>query len=274
MRDSSAGAVGVASDVVDLGPVDTSPRTAAYAVECDLEVENVLFGEPPQPVRLRGTTSVPPGQRDGRRFPPDLLRETPFWDEAEPGTSARVLALFGSGSPVTRSLAADDPLVEDICDIRRWSERGASADDVVATLERRAAGPVAFAAGLELLVSEGADPADAFNRIRGLPRTDAALAGVVDRLRVDAPWDDAALADVAEALAAGWDHERDPATLVAYLTWFGAFHGRVLAVRPALRGELVRLAERDASASFDGPDGAAWTREVQRRAEALRAEVG
>jgi hypothetical protein len=274
VREASAGAVGVASDVIDLGPVDTSPRMAAYAVECDLEVENVLFGEPPQRTRLTGTASVPPGQRDGSRFPPDLLRETPFWDEAEPGTSARVLALFGGDSPVTRLLTSDDPLVEDIRDIRRWIERRASADDILATLERRAAGPVAFAAGFQLLVSEGADPADAFNRVHGLPRTDAALAGVVDRLRVDAPWDDAALVDVAEALAAGWDDEREPATLVAYLTWFDTFHSRLLAARPKLRDEVVRLTERDASASFDGPNGAAWTGEVRRRAEALRNEVG
>src|SRR6476659_9009141 len=80
IRAASAAAVGTARDVVDLGATDTSPRTAAYPVECDLDVEDVLFGQAPDSTRLAGTSSLAPDERSGVGFPPDTQRETSFWD--------------------------------------------------------------------------------------------------------------------------------------------------------------------------------------------------
>src|SRR5262249_26525468 len=129
-----------------------------------------------------------------------------------------------------------------------------------ADLGRRKAGPVAFAAGFQLAVSEGADPGETFARFRAPPHGAGALAGVIERLRIDG-------ADVGDELAAGWEGGRDPATRAAYLSWFDA---NPEALAPELREAVARLAERDASATFDG----GWTEEVRRRAAALQAQLG
>ena len=233
----------------------------------------LLFGEPPTG-KLRGTATLPPGERDGGSFPPDVLRETSFWDEAEPGTSGRVLALFGGGEPVVRSLGDDDPLADDVRAVRRWVEEGASADDVLGDLGRRAAGPVAFAAGFHLLLSPGRRRGGTFAPLpRRAAGTEGALAGVIERLRIEASAGTTWPRSARRWPTAGRTRptrRRSPRTSP----------GSTCSTRPCSRrgpGCATRSpgsADRDAAASFHGPDGAAWSEEVRRRAAALRAELG
>src|SRR4029078_5999387 len=73
--DAASAITRVASYFADLGPTDSAPRTAMYGVEAALDVDRVLFGDPPAARVLRGTSSLAPGERDGAAVPPHLLHQ-------------------------------------------------------------------------------------------------------------------------------------------------------------------------------------------------------
>ena len=272
---ADGGFVGEATTVEDLGEDDTGSRNPGYRVWAEIERRRALFGDAPERVELEGTTSLPAEERGEETFPPDTLRQTPFWDDAAPGERREVLVLLGE-APALRRLRADDWLPDDVAMIRRWAEGNSDADKVLSELAGAPAGPVAFVAGFELLTSAGEDPGQLFERFAKLPRhLKGALAGVVRHLRVAAPeWSDNTLVAVASTLLAAWAGEDDPATLAEYVTWFDAGSGRVVAAAADLRGRIEDAARRTTDLTFSGDAGPSWQETLQQRAGTLLANLG
>jgi hypothetical protein len=244
-------------------------------VRAEIVRSATLFGDVPERVELEGSTSLPPDERGEEPFPPDTLRQTPFWDDAAPGKRQGVLVLLGE-SPALRRLRPGDWLPDDVAKIRPWAERGSGADEVLADLSRAPAGPVAFVGGFELLASGGEDPGPLFERFAKLPRrVEGALAGVVRHLRVAAPeWSDDTLVAVASTLLDAWAAEDDPATLAEYVTWFDAGSGRVVAAAPDLRDRIEDAARRTMGLTFSGDAGPSWQETLRQRAGTLLANLG
>ena len=245
---------------------ETTLRGAGYMLAAEIAPDRAIFGpRPDAAVTLRGETARPPERRQepgGPRFPPDSLRDVPYWDQACPGADPPVLCVL-SDPPVLRALLGpDDDLPGAVGIIRGWVEQGT---DVRKSLPGAPA--VCYVAGFELLLRTTTDLPGLVERILRIPgRPGAAARGILQLLNVrTGRLPDADVAALARKLLAVLADERDPEALVAYLTWFDAHRQRATGLDKDLRAE----AERVVTLRFDGPDGAAWQQEVARFAAPL-----
>jgi hypothetical protein len=247
-------------------PAPVAARGGGYALTAAVEPGRVVFGSPPDTtVELHGETSLPPERRPPPgepRFPPDALREVPYWDQARPGDPAPVLCVQ-SQPPVVRALTGPgDDLPDAVAMIRGWTGP--------ADVERDLANPapaICYVAGFELLLRTTTDVPGLAERVLRLPgRPGAAAAGILQLLQARAAqMPDADVTALARRLLAAMADEQDPQAAVAYLAWFSAQQPRIGDLDGAVRDEAQRVAARP----FDGPDGDAWRAEVTRYAQAL-----
>lgn len=267
-------------------PAPTTSRGNGFAVTAEIQPDRVIFGHladetgnrpadeagslpadvasgpsasgpqsiPAGPVTVRGETSRPPERRldpAGPRFPPDSLREVPYWDQARTGSATPVLVVL-TEPPVVRSLlGTGDDLPSAVAAVRGWVERG---DDVESSLPGASA--VGWVAGFELLLRTATDVPALTARILGSPGIPgAAVRGILALL---ATADPAPLARTVLDTMAG---ARDPEAVVAALTWLDANRGQLA----GLDQEIRAAAERATRQTFEGD----WQQEVARHAEAI-----
>lgn len=254
VESASAAFTGVARVVGD-APAATAARGSGYAVTAEIEPDHVIFG-PDQPVTVRGETSRPPERRldpAGPQFPPDSLREVPYWDQARPGTATPVLCVLAEPPVVRALLGPGDDLPGAVATIRGWTERG---DEVESSLPGASA--VCWVAGFELLLRTTSDVPGLVGRILRIPaRPGGAVSGIL-QLLPDGTADATAVAStLLDVLAA----ERDPEALVALLSWFDAHRPGTAGLDEDIRAE----AERVAALRFEGD----WQQEVARFAAPL-----
>ncbi|GIG23015.1 hypothetical protein Cch01nite_37390 [Cellulomonas chitinilytica] len=250
----------------------TSGRGSGYLVTASVSPGDAVFGALPDAAQtVTGETSRPPERRldpDGPRFPPDTLRDVPFWDQARPGVDAPVLVV-ASDPPVVRALTGpDDDLPAAVATIRGWTDGDADVErDLEQDLEGGAPA-VCYVAGFELLARTTSDLPGLAERFLRMPdRPGAAVHGIIALLgpRTGALPDDE-VADLGRRLLGVLADEQDPEALVAFLGWFDAHRARLdKGVVKVLPGQAARAA----GLRFDGPDGDAWTQEVARFAEPL-----
>ncbi|GLY99881.1 hypothetical protein [Actinoplanes sp. NBRC 103695] len=255
VESASAAFTGTARVVAD-APAATAARGTGYRVTAEIEPGRVLFGAG-EPVTVQGETSRPPERRldpDGPAFPPDSLREVPYWDQARSGRPAPVLCVLGE-PPVVRTLidAFDDlPFAVEV--IRGWAGDG---DGVESSLRGKPA--ICYVAGFELLLRTESDVPGLVGRILRIPeRPGGAVRGILALLPVGTT-DAAALARVLlDVLAA---EQRQPEAVVALLSWFDANRGLIA----GLDGEIRAEAERVAALPFERY----WQEQVARSAAPL-----
>ena len=245
---------------------ETTFRGAGYTLAAEIEPDQVVFGPRPDArMTLRGETGRPPDSRQdpgGPRFPPDSLRDVPYWDQAGSGAETPVLCVLSSPPVLRALLGPDDDLPRAVGMIRGWVGH---EDDVERSLPGASA--ICYVAGFELLLRTTTDLPGLLERILRIPgRPGAAARGIIRLLHPrTGQLPDAEVAAVARKLLAVMAHERDPEALVAYLTWFDAHKERVTGLAKEVRAE----AEQVATLQFDGPDGEAWRQEVARFAAPL-----
>lgn len=266
---AATGAFTGTARVVGDEPADasqTSARGSGYLVTVSVSPDDAVFGPlPGSPQTFTGETSRPPERRldpAGPRFPPDTLREVPFWDQARPDVDLPVLVVLAD-PPVLRALTGpDDDLPGAVATIHGWTDGGA---DVSATLAGGAPA-VCWVAGFELLARSTTDLPGLVARVLGLPgRPGGAVRGIVALLSARALPDDQ-VADLGRRLLEVLADEQDPEALVALLGWFDAQRSRI---GPDVLDEVRAVAARAAALRFDGPDADAWSQEVARFAEPL-----
>lgn len=257
--------------IVDDSPASTSGRGSGFRVTAEITPGEPVFGPlPDAPVTADGETSRPPDRRPdpaGPRFPPDSLREVPYWDQARPHTGTPVLCVRSSPPAVRTLLGADDDLPRAVDLIRDWVAQGA---DVMGGLPGAPA--PAFVAGFELLMRTTTDLPGLLDSILAISdRPGAAVRGIVALLPPHTNLlPDATFTAVARILLATLSTERDPEALVALLTWFGANSERT----SDLEKDIRAAAERASTLTFAGPDGDVWHQEVTRFADPLGAGRG
>lgn len=282
VESASAAFSGTATVVSDepVSAEQTSFRGAGHEVTAEVEIDRTLFGDAPDsPVTVEGQTSRAPESRsapDEPRFPPDTLREVPFWDQAVPGAAQEVLVVLAYPPVVRALLGTGDDLPDAVAMIRTWTEKGAGPKAVEGDLSGSdAPHAVAFVAGFELLARSTDDLAALTDRFLGLSAIPgAAVRGILALLNRQAgQLAEAQLAAVGRRLADGFAAESDPEALVAYATWFDAHHEQVEAADESAWSDAVAAAERAASLTFDGADGDAWHQEVTRFTGALTDEA-
>jgi len=241
----------------------TSARGSGHLVTASVSPDRAVFGDlPGSPQTFTGETSRPPERRpapDGPRFPPDSLREVPFWDQARPDADLPVLVVLAD-PPVLRALTgADDDLPGAVATIHGWTDDGADVEGSLTS----GAPAVCWVAGFELLTRSTTDLPGLVSHLLGLPgRPGAAVRGI---LAVRALLDDD-VAELGRRLLGVLTDEQDPEALVALLAWFDAHRSQVGSdVLDAVRTEAARAA----GLRFDRPDGDAWSQEVARFAEPL-----
>ena len=252
--------------VVDDSPASISARGSGFRVTAEITLGEAVFGPlPDAPVTADGETSRPPDRRPdpaGPRFPPDSLREVPYWDQARPNIDTPVLCVQSNPPAVRTLLGADDDLPRAVALIRGWVAQGA---DVMGGLPGAPA--PAFVAGFELLLRTTTDLPGLLDSVLAIPgRPGAAVRGIVALLPphtnlLPGP----AFTAVARILLAALSTERDPEALVALLSWFDANSDRTA----DLEKEIKAAAERATALTFTGPDGDAWHQEVIRFAAPL-----
>jgi hypothetical protein len=241
-------------------------RGAGYTLAAEIVPDHVVFGpRPGATVTLRGETGRPPERRQGPgepRFPPDSLREVPYWDQARPGAQTPVLCVLSDPAVLRALLGPDDDLPHAVGTIRGWVSQGG---DVERGLPGAPA--VCYVAGFELLLRTTTDLPGLVERILRTPgRPGAAARGILQLLhpRVG-QLPDAEVVTLARKLLAIMADEREAEALVAYLIWFDAHRERVTGLDREIRAE----AERVATIRFDGPEAETWHQEVVRFAAPL-----
>jgi hypothetical protein len=246
-------------------PAATSLRGPGHEVTAEVTPGDAVFGPPPAAaLTLKGETALPPERRVTSRFPPDSLRELPYWDQAQPGTATPVLCLL-STPPALRALTGPgDDLPHAVATIRGWT---AATGDV----ERDLAKPspaVCYVAGFELLLRTTPDVPALASRFLRLPgRPGAAARGILQLLQQRTVLlADTEVADLARRLLPGLAAETDPEAAVAYLAFFSATRDRLTATDPALAAAVRTEAGRAAERPYDGGP---WQQEVIRYARAV-----
>jgi hypothetical protein len=264
--ESASGAFTGTARLVDDSPASTSARGDGFRVTAEITPGEAVFGPlPGGPVTVDGTTRRPPDRRPdpaGPRFPPDSLREVPYWDQARSDTGTPVLCVQSSPPAVRTLLGADDDLPRAVDLIRNWVAREA---DVLDGLPGAPA--PAFVAGFELLLRTTADLPGLLDGMLAIPdRPGAAVRGIVALLPPHTNLlPDVTFTALARVLLAALSTERNPEALVALLTWFGANSDRT----SDLGKDVMAAAERASTLTFAGPDGDAWHQEVTRFAGPL-----
>lgn len=255
---------------------ETGFRGAGFAVATEIDPGRSIFGaDLDRRVLLHGETPLPPERRTdpgGPRFPPDSLREVPFWDQARPHLAIPVLCLTAE-PPVVRALVGpEDDLPAAVALIHGWLDSEAGHADVERDLTERRVSPVAWVAGFELLLRTSTDVADLSARFLRLPnRPGAAARGVLTLLRRTLPeMPESEIAVLAQQLLDAMVDETDPEALVAYLSLLDAEHQRITAADAALADAVRTAAERAVTLHVEGPDGEAWAGELARFAGPLR----
>lgn len=256
---------------------ETGLRGGGFRLTIEVTPQQALFGPlPAGPVTLQGDTALAPKQRsplDGPRFPPDALRQTPYWDIA-PSVDPQPVLVVAADPPLVRALQGPgDGLPAAVAQIRRWVEAD-PADRPKLVLGELAGGaePAAYVAGFELLLQTAPDLADLVDAFLDLPdRPGAATQGVLERVRLAGAAQTAAeRTRLAGRLLAALPRDSAPAALLGYLTWLDANADAITAnERTDLEAELRRI-ER---LSFDGQDGAAWERRVAQQLGSLRSKL-
>jgi len=192
VRDASVGFTGLAEVVEDSGAGQvSSPNPAAFTVVAQVHPGDVIFGEvSEESVTAHGTTSRPTNLRlqpDGSLFPPDTLRQVPYWDYARTGPQQTVMVLLGEPACVRMLLGPHDDLPAAISQVREWTRLPGSDQlrVVPSDLNDRPASAVAYLAGFQLLSAterELVETVRVFLAIENRPP--AGTAGMVNELQL------------------------------------------------------------------------------------------
>ena len=258
----------VADDGIDASA--TSFRGNGWRVAAEVAPDRALYGDvPARPVVLRGDTAVPPDRRDdgSGRFPPDLLRQVPFWDGARLAGDDLVLVVVDDPMTVRRLAGPDDGLIGAVAAIRSWTtiaEPAARLARIRADLEAGTLDPAAWGAAAELAVDVADDPARAAADLLALARQRSGATGAVVSALPEA-----VAGKVVGSLLDQAADANDPADLAAFAAWFDR-HRPAWEGHPALAAGVATLATRAAAA---GPGDNGWGDEAARYASALSPDA-
>lgn len=256
----------VGDDHVDASA--TSFRGEGWRISAEVTPEASLYGEQPaRPVTLRGDTARPPASRrqPDEPFPPDVLRQRPFWDDARLGTDHEVLVVVGDEPTVRLLHGAGDDLGPSIRAVRAWTEAppGTRQERILSDLAGTASGPVRWAAATELILAEAADPQAAVRHLLAVPgRPTDGLRAVL--AAVPATTAGAAVTPLLEL----WSTAAEPIDLAALAGWFDTNRGAWQA-DGQVAAQVRQLARRSAAAA---PGDNGWGDEAARYASALAAD--
>lgn len=255
---------------------ETGLRGGGFRLTIEVAPQQAIFGPlPAGPVTIEGDTALPPAQRapvDGPRFPPDELREQPYWDIA--AAPAQQVVVVAADPPWVHPLRGPgDRLPDAIAQIRRWVEADPADRPrlVLGELAAPGAEPAAYVAGFELLRGTAPDLVDLADAFLDLPdRPGAATRGLLERVYLaTAPLKPAERERLAARLLLALKREGEPEALLGFLTWLDANADAVAAQRPALEAELARID----GMSFGGANGPAWQRRVEQQLASLRGKL-
>lgn len=279
IRAAGAGFTAEARPVADVRVAagETAFRGQAYRVAAEVVPLRTLFGPPPAaPAYVEGETARAPDERldaAGPGFPPDALRQRPYWDYARLDARRPVLVLTTEPATVRPLTGAADDLPDAVALVRHWIElpAGSQRAAVFTALAAGGLSSVAYVAGFALLEERAPDLPALFDDFAHLPgRPGAAIQGIVDGLRLEAgALPEQGFGALAQRLLAAWPDETDPAALSAYLLWFDAHRQRVLDAGAGLAAAARAQAKRVSGLEFSGPGAEQWMEQVRYYASVL-----
>ncbi len=274
--------IGTASAVNDrpASSAETGRRGGGWHVAASVQPEHTVFGDLPKgPVSVEGDATRPPERRlalDGPIFPPDTLREMPYWEYARADAKQAVLVIDTQPVYIRAISGQDDTLVAAVRLVRHWVElpRNSQAKAILTDLGKPGGAAVAHAAGFELLLQQNDDLdalIDSFFAITGRPgaATQQAL-GLLQPTALARPARERVA--LGTRLLAFWKGENDPAALLGYIAWFSAMHA-AWGGDATLKEAVAAEARRAAALTIDGPDAAAWQKRVRQQAEMLLNQI-
>lgn len=254
-------------------------RGGGFRLTITVTPQQAIFGPLPQgPQRVEGDTALPPDRRsppDGPRFPPDDVRELPYWDTAQPPGPHPVLVVALDPPLVRRLSGPADDLPAVVARVRGWVEAdaGKHPGKLLGELSTPGNHPAAYLAAFELLQRSAPDIVALVEAFLDLPdRPGAATRAVLGRVyQATGRLPETARSTLGARLAAVLPREHDPAALLGYLTWFDAYAG---SLDGPTKAAVAREAERIAGMHLTGPDATAWRSRLDQQLASLRAKLG